>query len=64
MLLSRFATRHPSGGPARARRRGQPLDNANLNGLATSADGTMIYVTFTGPGQNQGGVLELPAFVD
>jgi hypothetical protein len=41
---------------------GQPLDNANLNGLATSSDGMKIYVTFTGPGHNQGGVLELPAF--
>jgi len=38
------------------------LDNANLNGIATSADGTTLYVTFTGPGTGQGGVLELPAF--
>jgi hypothetical protein len=36
--------------------------NASLNGIATSTDGTTIYVTFTGPGQNQGGVLALPAF--
>jgi hypothetical protein len=36
--------------------------NANLNGIATSTDGTTIYVTITGPGHNQGGVLALPAF--
>jgi hypothetical protein len=36
--------------------------NANLNGNATSTDGTTIYVTITGPGHNQGGVLALPAF--
>jgi hypothetical protein len=36
--------------------------NANLNGIATSTDGTTIYVTVTGPGHNQGGVLALPAF--
>jgi hypothetical protein len=36
--------------------------NASLNGIATSTDGMTIYVTFTGPGQNQGGVLALPAF--
>ena len=39
-----------------------PLDNASLNGMATSTDGTTIYVTFTGPGKDQGGVLALPAF--
>jgi hypothetical protein len=39
-----------------------PLDNANLNGIATSTDGTTIYVTFTGPGKGQGGVLALSAF--
>jgi hypothetical protein len=39
-----------------------PLDNASLNGIATSTDGTTIYVTFTGPGGTQGGVLALPAF--
>jgi hypothetical protein len=39
-----------------------PLDNASLNGIATSTDGTTIYVTFTGPGKAQGGVLALPAF--
>jgi hypothetical protein len=36
--------------------------NASLNGIATSTDGTTIYVTFTGPSQSQGGVLALPAF--
>jgi DNA-binding beta-propeller fold protein YncE len=39
-----------------------PLDNASLNGIATSTDGTTIYVTFTGPSSSQGGVLALPAF--
>jgi hypothetical protein len=39
-----------------------PLENASLNGIATSIDGTVIYVTFTGPGNGQGGVLSLPAF--
>jgi hypothetical protein len=39
-----------------------PLDNASLNGITTSTDGTTIYVTFTGPSQGQGGVLALPAF--
>jgi hypothetical protein len=43
-----------------------PLDNASLNGIATSTDGKTIYVTFTGPSQNpppfRGGVLALPAF--
>ena len=39
-----------------------PLDNANLNGIATSTDGATIYVTFTDPGKGQGGVLALPAF--
>jgi len=39
-----------------------PLDNASLNGIATSTDGSIIYVTFTSPGQSQGGVLALPAF--
>jgi len=40
----------------------RPLDNASLNGIATSPDGTTIYVTFTGPSHGQGGVLALPAF--
>jgi hypothetical protein len=41
-----------------------PLNNASLNGIATSPDGSKIYVTFTRPGRSayQGGVLELPAF--
>jgi hypothetical protein len=38
-----------------------PLDDARLNGITTSTDGTTIYVTFTGP-DGQGGVLALPAF--
>jgi hypothetical protein len=43
---------------------GVPLVWASLNGIATSTDGSKIYVTFTGPGYSvyQGGVLELPAF--
>jgi hypothetical protein len=41
-----------------------PLNNASLNGIATSSDDSKIYVTFTRPGHSayQGGVLELPAF--
>jgi hypothetical protein len=40
-----------------------PLDDASLNGIATSPDGTTIYVTFTGqPSQTVGGVFALPAF--
>src|SRR5262245_9350668 len=39
-----------------------PLSDMRLNGIATSTDGKTIYVTFTGPSQNQGGVLALPAF--
>jgi hypothetical protein len=39
-----------------------PLNNASLNGIATSPDGMKIYVTMTGPGNRNGGVLELPAF--
>jgi hypothetical protein len=35
------------------------LNNTNLNGIATAADGTQIYVTFTGPGEE---LLRLPAF--
>jgi hypothetical protein len=38
-----------------------PLHNENLNGIATSTDGTTIYVTVTGPG-HKGSVLALPAF--
>jgi hypothetical protein len=37
--------------------------DASLNGIATSTDGTTIYVTVTGrPSQRVGGVLALPAF--
>jgi hypothetical protein len=39
-----------------------PLNNASLNGISTSTDGKMIYVTFTRPSQIQGGVLALRAF--
>src|SRR6516164_1317158 len=38
-----------------------PLADATLNGIATSTDGTTIYVTVAGPGQI-GFVLALPAF--
>jgi hypothetical protein len=40
-----------------------PLNNASLNGIATSTDGSKIYLTFTRPGHSayQGGVLEVPA---
>jgi len=40
----------------------EPLDDANLNGITTSTDGTTIYVTFTSREDIQGGVLALPAF--
>jgi len=44
------------------RRRLDDFD-ARLNGIATSTDGTTIFVTFTGrPGQAVGGVLALPTF--
>jgi hypothetical protein len=43
-----------------------PLNNASLNGIATWTDAQtkmkMIYVTFIGPSNSQGGVLALPAF--
>jgi hypothetical protein len=39
-----------------------PVNNASLNGIATSTDGKTIYVTFTIPSNIQGGVLALPAF--
>jgi hypothetical protein len=39
-----------------------PVNNASLNGIATSTDGMTIYVTFTSPSNIQGGVLALPAF--
>jgi hypothetical protein len=39
------------------------MDGANLKGVATSSDGTQIYVTFTGPGQKQqDGLLQRPVF--
>ncbi len=41
-----------------------PLSNASLNGIATSTDGSEVYLTFTRPGHSdyQGNVLEVPAF--
>ncbi len=39
-----------------------PLNNASLNGIATSTDGKTIYVTVTSPSNIQGGVLALAAF--
>jgi hypothetical protein len=39
-----------------------PVNNAALNGIATSIDENTIYVTFTIPSNIQGGVLALPAF--
>jgi hypothetical protein len=39
-----------------------PLNNFAINGIATSVDGSKIYVTFTTPTNLQGGLLELPAF--
>ena len=41
---------------------GRELGNASLNGITTSTDGKIIYVTFTGPGESPGGVLALQAF--
>jgi hypothetical protein len=43
---------------------GFALEFVNLNGIATSTDGSTIYVTFTGPefAPLLSGVLELPAF--
>jgi hypothetical protein len=38
------------------------LNNFTLNGIATSVDGTKIYVTFTTPTPVQGGLLQVPAF--
>ncbi|MDX6249845.1 MAG: hypothetical protein QOF10_3205 [Kribbellaceae bacterium] len=50
----------------RVRPRHRSLGSARLNGIATSTDGSRIWVTFVGslPGghDQQGGVLELPAF--
>jgi hypothetical protein len=41
-----------------------PLDNFAINGIATSVDGSKIYVTFTTPTNLQGGLLEVPTFKD
>ncbi|PWU12336.1 MAG: hypothetical protein C5B51_00755 [Terriglobia bacterium] len=45
---------------------GQPLGALQLNGIASSPDGTKIWVTLSGPvpgmGQLKGAVMELPAF--
>jgi hypothetical protein len=38
------------------------LDEVRLNGIASARDGTKIYLTYTGPDEEQGGVLEVPAF--
>jgi hypothetical protein len=47
---------------------GRALGNGRLNGIATSPDGTKIWVTVTGHipsfGNLQGAVLELPSFSD
>jgi hypothetical protein len=37
-------------------------NNFAINGIATSVDGSKIYVTFTTPTNLQGGLLEVPAF--
>jgi hypothetical protein len=39
-----------------------PLNNFAINGIATSVDGSKIYVSFTTPTNLQGGLLEVPAF--
>jgi hypothetical protein len=39
-----------------------PLNNVSLNGIATSTDGSKIYLTVTGPGSSNAGVIEVPAF--
>jgi hypothetical protein len=42
---------------------GDFLDDARLNGIATTRDWSKIYLTFTAPPEEeQGGVLEVPAF--
>jgi hypothetical protein len=50
----------------RVRMGGQPLGALQLNGIATSPDGSRIWVTLSGPvrglGTLKGAVLELPAF--
>ena len=40
----------------------RPLDDVRLNGIATSTDGSTIYVMVTDLQGKQGGVLALPAF--
>jgi hypothetical protein len=53
-------------GVRRVRANGRSLGSARLNGIATSADHTRIWVTYVGrlPGSadRQGGVLEMPVF--
>jgi len=50
----------------RVRMNGQPLGTLQLNGIATSPDGSKIWVTLSGPvpgmGDLKGSVLELTAF--
>jgi hypothetical protein len=41
---------------------GDLLDDARLNGIGTAAAGSKIYLTFTGPDEEQGGVLIVSAF--
>jgi hypothetical protein len=36
---------------------GDVLDDAGLNGIATARDGSKIYLTFTGPDEEQGFLL-------
>lgn len=53
-------------GVRRVRARGRSLGGARLNGIASSPDGSRIWVTYAGrlPGleDRQGGVVEVPAF--
>jgi hypothetical protein len=46
----------------RVRIGGDFLDEARLNGIASARDGDKIYLTFTGPDEEQGGIREVPAF--
>jgi hypothetical protein len=50
----------------RVQARHRSLGQAHLNGIATSSDGSKIWLTYVGKlpgsGDRQGGVLELPAF--
>jgi hypothetical protein len=41
---------------------GDVLDDAGPHGIATARDGSKIYLTFTGPDEEQGGVLIVSAF--